>query len=126
VIVDSSVWVALVRNEPDAEELRVAVTEAEEIRVSAAAVLETSMVVTPDLHERLDDLLEASGAVVVPFDHAQARVAREAYARFGKGSGSKARLNLGDCFSYALARVTGEPLLFKGDDFRHTDVESAL
>jgi len=94
--------------------------------VSAAAVLETSMVVTPDLHERLDDLLEASGAVVVPFDHAQARVAREAYARFGKGSGSKARLNLGDCFSYALARVTGEPLLFKGDDFRHTDVESAL
>jgi len=126
VIVDSSVWVALVRNEPDAEELRVAVTEAEEIRVSAAAVLETSIVVTPDLHERLDDLLEASGAVVVPFDHAQARVAREAYARFGKGSGSKARLNLGDCFSYALARVTGEPLLFKGDDFRHTDVESAL
>lgn len=59
------------------------------------------------------------------FGAEHARVARAAYARYGKGSGSAARLNLGDCFSYALATVSGQPLLFKGDDFTHTDVVAA-
>jgi ribonuclease VapC len=63
---------------------------------------------------------------VVPFDEAQARIAREAYRDFGKGSGHKARLNLGDCFAYALAKATSEPLLYKGTDFGQTDVASAL
>ncbi|WP_246142840.1 type II toxin-antitoxin system VapC family toxin [Nocardioides rubriscoriae] len=67
-----------------------------------------------------------SGFTVVPFDHEQALAARAAYARYGRGSGSPARLNLGDCITYALAMTTGEPLLFKGDDLTHTDVTPAL
>ena len=63
---------------------------------------------------------------IIPFDADHARVAREAYARYGKKSGSSARLNFGDCMTYALAKITGEPLLFKGDDFTHTDLTSAL
>ncbi len=73
----------------------------------------------------LDELLGDAEISVVPFDATQARIAREAYARFGKGSGSTAGLNFGDCMTYALAKVTGEPLLFKGDDFTHTDVTPA-
>ena len=62
----------------------------------------------------------------VPVDETQMRIAREAYRDFGKGSGHSARLNFGDCFAYALAKATGEPLLYKGRDFVHTDVASAL
>lgn len=61
-------------------------------------------------------------AGVIPVDGGQARVAGDAYLRYGRGSGSRARLNYGDCFSYALAVSRDEPLLFKGDDFIHTDV----
>jgi ribonuclease VapC len=64
--------------------------------------------------------------VIEPVTASQARIAREAYRDFGKGSGHPARLNLGDCFAYALARELGEPLLFKGDNFNQTDIESAL
>ena len=63
---------------------------------------------------------------VVPVDEAQARIAREAYRDFGKGSGHKARLNFGDCFAYALAKAMNEPLLYKGTDFSQTDVRPAL
>jgi len=59
-------------------------------------------------------------------DEVQARIAREAYRDFGKGSGHAARLNFGDCFAYALAKAAGEPLLYKGTDFSHTDIASAL
>jgi ribonuclease VapC len=83
-------------------------------------------VITPERHDELDQLLAETLSSVVAFDDAQVRLAREAYARYGKGSGSPARLNLGDCFSYALAKTTGQPLLFKGDDFTHTDVTPAL
>jgi ribonuclease VapC len=84
------------------------------------------VVVGRDWHGPLDAFLEAAGTTIVPFDEDQARVARAAYARYGKGSGSPARLNFGDCFSYALAKTTGLPLLFKGDYFTHTDVTPAL
>ena len=80
----------------------------------------------PGFGQRFDALCERIGMVVVPFDERQARIARDAYREFGKGSGHKARLNFGDCFAYALSRVTGEPLLYKGKDFQHTDVASAL
>jgi ribonuclease VapC len=63
---------------------------------------------------------------IEPVTEDQVRIARDAYREYGKGSGHRARLNFGDCFAYALARVTGEPLLFKGDDFTHTDIASAL
>ena len=64
--------------------------------------------------------------IIEPVTEAQARIAREAYRDYGRGSGHPARLNFGDCFAYALARATGEPLLFKGSDFIHTDIEPAL
>jgi len=73
----------------------------------------------------LDSMLKGFGVDLVSVTPRQAQLAREAYQRFGKGS-HPARLNLGDCFAYALAKVRNEPLLFKGDDFRHTDVEAAL
>jgi ribonuclease VapC len=80
----------------------------------------------PVASRRLDDLLRAAGLAVEPVTEAQARIAREAYRDFGKGSGHPAQLNFGDCFAYALAKVTGEPLLFKGNDFSQTDIASAL
>lgn len=75
---------------------------------------------------KLDQLVEALAIDLVPVSVEQARIAREAYRRFGRGSGSPAKLNYGDCFAYALAVLTGAPLLFKGEDFSHTDVRSAL
>lgn len=125
MIVDSSALVAILRHEGDAQHWAERLEAADSVLVSAATVLETSIVVGPQVHAHLDRLLSAGGVEVAPFDEAQARVARQAYVDYGKGSGSKARLNFGDCFSYALAKSTGRPLLFKGDDFTHTDVESA-
>ena len=79
----------------------------------------------PIASRRFDDLLNEAGIAIEPVTEAQAKVARAAYRDFGRGSGHPARLNFGDCFAYALAQTTGEPLLFKGDDFVHTDVRSA-
>jgi uncharacterized protein with PIN domain len=73
-----------------------------------------------------DELVDAAELKVEPVTFDQARIARDAYRDFGKGSGHKAGLNFGDCFAYALAKATGEALLFKGDDFGHTDVSVAL
>ena len=71
---------------------------------------------------RFDDLVKEARIVIEPVTEVQARIAREAYRDFGKGSGHPAKLNFGDCFAYALAKTTGEPLLFKGDDFIQTDI----
>ena len=70
----------------------------------------------------IDELVREAHLTVEPVTEAQARIARDAYRDFGKGSGHPAQLNFGDCFAYALAKTTGEPLLFKGDDFTHTDI----
>jgi ribonuclease VapC len=75
---------------------------------------------------RFDDLFRAAELLIEPVTESQARIAREAYHDFGKGSGHPAALNFGDCFAYALAKSAGEPLLFKGDDFTRTDLASAL
>jgi ribonuclease VapC len=80
----------------------------------------------PILSRRLDDLLIEAAIGIEPFTEAQAHIARQAYRDYGRGSGHPARLNFGDCFAYALARTTGEALLFKGEDFRHTDIAPAL
>jgi ribonuclease VapC len=74
---------------------------------------------------RFDELVLEAGIVIEPVTEDQARIAREAYRDFGKGSGHPAKLNFGDCFAYALAKVSCEPLLFEGDDFAHTDISSA-
>lgn len=126
MIVDTSVLVAVLRDEPDAGDLLRLMRSEAPVRVSAATLVEAAVVVGSTRHGDLDDLLQGLEAVVEPFDLEQAAAARAGYARFGRGSGSRAKLNLGDSFSYALAQVSGEPLLYKGDDFTHTDVVPAI
>lgn len=119
---------AILQEEPDAEALTRAAA-AGPCRMSTATWLEVSIVAdqrSAAHGERLNRLVETLGVELVPVSMQHATVAREAYRRFGRGSGSEAALNFGDCFSYALAIVTGEPLLFTGDDFPHTDVAPAL
>jgi len=127
VIVDTSVLIAILRAEPRAATYAEVLGEAAGTAVgSAATVVEAGLVAGPDRSDLLDELIVASGLTVVPFDAAQARLARQAHREFGRGSGSPARLNLGDCFSYALATSRDEPLLFQGDDFTHTDLTPAV
>lgn len=101
----------------------------EPVRISAATLVELGIVVDRFKDERLslllDELIAALTIEVIPVDDSQAAVGREANRKFGKGF-HPARLNFGDCFVYALAKLTGEPLLFKGKDFSQTDVEPAL
>jgi ribonuclease VapC len=124
LVVDSSVLVAIARGEPEAPTFARLIKGAPSASVSAATILETSLVLRdPEAQGFLDATILSLD--VIAFDARQLGVAREAYQRFGRGSGHRARLNFGDCFSYALAVTTGEPLLFKGDDFRHTDVTPA-
>jgi ribonuclease VapC len=130
VIVDASALIAILREEPDARRFTDAIADADDVKISAATLFEASIVADGMRNHvathRFDDICRDSGLIVIPFDAEQARVAREAYRDYGKGSGHRARLNFGDCFAYALARVTGEPLLYKGTDFGETDVASAL
>lgn len=135
MIVDSSAVVAIVRDESDALAYARALAEAAlsdppSGKISAATLVELSIMVeatkNPVTSARLDEILADNKVSVVPLTAEHARVARQAYRDFGRGSGHPAKLNMGDCFSYALARTTREPLLFKGDDFTRTDVRSAL
>src|SRR5262249_4335649 len=125
VIVDSSALVAILHCEPEAAAYLRAIYNAGQCRISAANFLEAAIVIDAGrsaiASRRLDDLLREAQMVIEPVTEEHARIAREAYRDFGRGSGHLARLNFGDCFAYALARATGETLLFKGDDFRHTD-----
>lgn len=115
-------------NEPDAEHFRSAVTEAERCLMSAANFLEVSMVLESRVglrggHE-LDYLIEDTPIQLVAVTPEHAQAARRAWRQFGKGN-HPAALNFGDCFAYALAKETGEPLLFKGNDFALTGIEAA-
>lgn len=98
--------------------------------MSAANLLEAAIVMDGPrdavASQKFDEFIEAAGILIEPVTAAQAHIARTAYRRFGRGSGHPARLNFGDCFAYALAIESGEPLLFKGQDFARTDVVSAL
>ena len=129
MIVDSSALLAILRAEPEMLACARAIEDAARRRISAANFLETAIVIDgsrdPVASRRLDDLIRAADLAIEPVTEAQARIAREAYRDFGKGSGHPAQLNFGDCFAYALAKVTGEPLLFKGNDFGRTDIASA-
>jgi ribonuclease VapC len=130
MIVDTSVLIAISRREPEASLFAETIDSAEHVRISAATLFEAFIVVDRvedrTIPRRFDDFCRKIGFDVVPFDEQQARIAREAYRDFGRGSGHPARLNFGDCFAYALAKASGEPLLYKGKDFSHTDVASAL
>ena len=130
MILDSSALVAILKNEPESQSFSNAIEAAKIVRISAATYLETHIVVdsykNPILKARLEDIFENPGIEIVPVTVEQAKIARLAYRDFGKGSGHPANLNFGDCFSYALARTTREPILFKGDDFNRTDLTPAV
>jgi ribonuclease VapC len=130
VIIDTSALIAILRAEDDAGDMAVAIEKAQIRRISAANFLETAVVIDasrdPVASRRFDELVDVAELRVEAVTFEQVRIARDAYRDFGKGSGHKAGLNFGDCFAYALARTTGEALLFKGDDFGHTDIAPAL
>lgn len=126
MIIDTSALAAIVFREADRDSYRQAINQAPRRVISAATYVELSIVVDsrhdPVLSRSLDDLLTSLGIEVADLTADQARIARSAHRDFGRGSGHPARLNLGDCFSYALAKQIDGPLLWKGDDFGHTDV----
>ncbi len=130
MILDTSAIIAILRDEPEAARFAKAIEEASHRRISAVNYVEGAAVIDgsrdPVASRRYDDLLREARVMIEPVTEAQARIAREAYRDFGKGSGHPAKLNFGDCFAYALARDVAEPLLYKGEDFLHTDVAPAL
>ena len=128
MIIDTSAIVAMLEQEPEAERIARALATATERMVSAANLLEAAIVLQVrrgDEGERdLDLLLAKFGVEIVPFSPRQAEIARKAFRRYGRGRHT-AKLNLGDCFAYALAKDLSAPLLFKGRDFAMTDVSVA-
>lgn len=130
MIVDTSALVAILRKEPEERIFAKTLDEAETLSISAATYLELSIIIDsrrdPAISREIDDLLERFSIAIEPVTVEQAHIARQAYRDYGRGSGHPANLNFGDCFSYALARAKREPILFKGDDFGHTDLRSAV
>jgi ribonuclease VapC len=126
VTVDSSAFVAILLDEPDAPFFLSKLERADVLRTSAATVVETSTVLFARggrvKLDAFDALRRWYDIEVTPVNEEQAMIAREAFVRYGRGLGHKAALNLGDCFSYALAKTYGESLLFKGNDFTQTDI----
>lgn len=129
MILDCSPLVAILAGEPDAELYIQAISCAPRCRISAGNFIELSIVVESqfpiEVLRQCDALFRRVGIVIEPVTVEHAQLARQAFHDFGKGR-HPAGLNFGDCFAYALARHTGEPLLFKGNDFSKTDIVSAL
>jgi ribonuclease VapC len=129
MVLDTSAVLAMLFVEPEAEAFARAVARAEYRRISAANLLETGIVADHQADARagrqLDALIARIELSTEPVTAEHVRIARQAYLDFGKGN-HPAGLNFGDCFAYALAKATGEPLLFKGDDFERTDIQAAV
>jgi ribonuclease VapC len=130
LIIDSSAVITLLRKDHDHLRYRQAIAESRECRMSTATYLETAIIAdrdqSPLLSREFDRMITSMEVELVLVSAEQAQIARAAYRDFGRGSGHPVRLNFGDCFAYALAIERGEPLLFKGSDFGHTDVRTAL
>jgi ribonuclease VapC len=128
MILDTSALAAVLYGEPEARDFVERIRAADVCRISVANHVELSMVVEsqlgPNGARQADAFLRRAGVVVEPVTIEQGDLARQAFLDFGKGR-HKAALNFGDCFAYALARATGEALLFKGDDFALTDIRRA-
>lgn len=128
MVIDTSALLAVLQDEPERRRINEAIEGAATRRLSVATFVEASMVteVRGGLAgaRELDLLIEEARIVSVDVDAEQATIARRAFSIFGNGR-HRAKLNFGDCFSYALARARAEPLLFKGDDFSHTDITAA-
>jgi ribonuclease VapC len=129
MILDTSALVAILFGEPEADHFIRLIHAADHCLISAGSFLELSVVserqTGPEVARHGDTFLRRAGIIVEPFTVEQAYTARQAFHDFGKGR-HPAGLNFGDCFAYALSKIAGEPLLFKGEDFRQTDVVSAL
>lgn len=125
MVIDTSAVLAILQNEPERRRFAEAIEAADSRRMSAATWVESSIVIEArygsDGLRDFDRLMERIAVEIAPVDLEQARAAREAFRRFGKGRHA-AGLNFGDCLAYALARTLGEPLLFKGTDFSQTDL----
>jgi ribonuclease VapC len=128
MIIDTSAMVAILYREPEAAAFVERIHDADTCRISVATWLELALVVEsqlgPDGMRQAEAFFRRAGITVEPVTVEQGELARQAFLDFGKGR-NKAGLNFGDCFSYALAKATGEPLLFKGNDFTLTDIEAA-
>lgn len=129
IVIDSSAVLAIFRQEDDAAHYARCIASDDDPIMSAANILETSIVlrglkkIAPDKAERwLDEFIETAGIRIEPVTQEQTRAARLAHLRFGKGTGHTAALNYGDCFSYGLAKEMNVPLLCKGNDFPQTDI----
>jgi ribonuclease VapC len=129
MILDTSALLAILLNEPEADEFASVIERTRRVRISAASYLEAAMIIDRQRDEirsaMLDDFLTDFDIQIEPISVEQIRVARQAFRAFGKGIGP-AGLDYGDCFTYALAKVTREPLLFKGNDFSKTDLLPAI
>jgi len=128
VILDSSAVIAILRAEPEAPAMAMAMESDETRGISAVNYVEAAVVIDsgrdPIASRRFDDFFSEAKILIESVTARQAEIAREAYRDFGKGR-HRAGLNFGDCFAYALAKEKDEALLFKGDDFRHTDIKRA-
>ena len=129
MVIDSSALIAVLRGEPDGERFRGAMRASFPRLIAAPTAVEASVVMLSRFGEagvvNLHALIAQTSIEVVPFAGAHMPLAIDAFRRFGKGR-HPAALNFGDCFAYALSKATGEPLLFKGDDFSQTDVAQVL
>jgi ribonuclease VapC len=129
MIVDSSALISVNFNEADEDRFVMAMIDAPLVRMSAANWLEAAIIIDarrdPNVEVRFDEVIRTLGIQIAPVTEGIALHARRAYVQFGRGN-HPARLNYGDCFAYALAKVEREPLLFKGNDFSQTDIEPAL
>jgi ribonuclease VapC len=130
MILDSSAVLAILFRQDDAPRFAEAIEAAPICRMSAANFLEAAIRVDKGgnaiASDAFDDFIREAGIAIEPVTLEHAYLARRAHRAYGRGTGHPARLNFGDCFAYALAKATGEPLLFKGDDFAQTDIRSAL
>jgi ribonuclease VapC len=128
IVVDTSALIAVLRDEIDGVAIAAALGNAERRLISAGTMIEAGIVTAHrgNEHSRLMELVKRTELEIVATSGAEALAGISAFRRYGRGSKHPAKLNFGDCFAYALAKTRNLPLLFKGDDFIHTDIEPAL
>ena len=128
IVVGTSALIAILRDEADASGLAECLGHAQKRLLSAGTMLEAGIVTIHqvDEHSRLLELVKRTRLEIIATGEAEVRAGRLAYRRYGRGTGHPAKLNFGDCFAYALAKTRNLPLLFKGDDFVHTDIQPAM
>ncbi len=129
MVIDSSALIAIVLGEPEARQFIRLIRNTPSRKISAAGFIETGIVLkgrtSRAKQELFEKIIRRFHLAIVPVTEEQARIALDAFERYGKGRGHPAGLNFGDCFAYSLAKAAGEPLLFKGQDFLHTDIPAA-